>query len=65
MPQPKAGDFRGRSREELLQEVANYYRELYQLRQERALAQLPNPKRIKLVRKIIARLQTVLNEPVV
>ena len=63
MPQPKASDFRARSREELLQDLATYYHELYELQQERALAQMSNPKRIKMVRKAIARLQSVLNEP--
>lgn len=65
MPQPRAKDFRGRSQEELFRELGNYYRELHQLRQQRALAQLPNPKRIKMVRKIIARLQSLLNESTV
>jgi large subunit ribosomal protein L29 len=63
MPQPKASDFRGRSRDELLHELTNCYRELHEVKQQRALAQLPNPKRIKMVRKMIARLQTLLNEP--
>jgi large subunit ribosomal protein L29 len=62
MRQPKAQDFRGRSQEELERELANYYRELRELRQQRALAQLPNPKRIKMVKKIIARVRSVLNE---
>lgn len=62
MPQPKAADFRGRSREDLLHELGERYRELHGLRQQRALAQLPNPKRIKIVRKMVARLQTLLNE---
>lgn len=62
MPQPKGSDFRGHSREEILHNLANYYREYYDLRQQRALAQLSNPKRIKMVKKIIARLRTVLNE---
>ena len=62
----KSGKFveelRGKSVEELKQELVSAKKELFNLRFQNATNQLDNTARIKDVRKNIARIQTVITE---
>lgn len=58
----KAAEMRERTNEELLQLYNELKQELFNLRIQRETKQLANPKRIRLVRKDIARVLTLLRE---
>jgi len=62
MPQVKASELREHTVLELQQRLAERQRELLQLRAQQAMGQLDNPHRLRLVRKEIARLLTVLGQ---
>ena len=55
-------DLRGKSVEELNEELVAAKKELFNLRFQNATNQLDNTNRIKEVRKNIARIQTVITE---
>ena len=55
-------ELRGRSVEELNQELVAAKKELFNLRFQNATNQLDNTSRIKEVRKNIARIQTMITE---
>ena len=55
-------DLRGKSVEELNQELVAAKKELFNLRFQNATNQLDNTSRIKEVRKNIARIQTLITE---
>jgi len=55
-------ELRGKSVEELNEELVAAKRELFNLRFQNATNQLDNTSRIKEVRKNIARIQTVITE---
>ena len=55
-------DLRGKSAEELQQELVSAKKELFNLRFQNATNQLENTGRIKEVRKNIARIQTVITQ---
>ena len=55
-------DLRGKSVEELNEELVAAKKELFNLRFQNATNQLDNTSRIKEVRKNIARIQTVMTE---
>ena len=55
-------ELRGKSVEELNQELVAAKKELFNLRFQNATNQLENTSRIKEVRKNIARIQTVITE---
>ena len=55
-------DLRGKSAEELEQELVSAKKELFNLRFQNATNQLENTGRIKEVRKNIARIQTVITQ---
>ena len=55
-------DLRGKSVEELNEELVAAKKELFNLRFQNATNQLDNTSRIKEVRKNIARIQTVITE---
>ena len=55
-------DLRGKSVEELNQELEAAKKELFNLRFQNATNQLDNTSRIKEVRKNIARIQTLITE---
>ena len=55
-------ELRGKSVEELNQELVAAKKELFNLRFQNATNQLDNTSRIKEVRKIIARIQTLITE---
>ncbi len=55
-------ELRGKSVEELNQELVAAKKELFNLRFQNATTQLDNTSRIKEVRKNIARIQTMITE---
>ena len=57
----KIEELRGLSREELLQKEEGLKSELYKLNLQRYGARVEKPHRFALVRKDIARIQTILN----
>lgn len=58
----KAREFREMTDHELHNMLANMYRELFNLRFQLATKQLPNYRRIRMVKRDIARIKTVLRE---
>jgi large subunit ribosomal protein L29 len=58
----KAEDFRSRSGDELSSQLANLKKEQFNLRFQRANGQVENTGRIRVLRRDIARIQTVLTE---
>ena len=58
----KAAELREKTVEELNTELAKLREELFNLRFQHAVNQLENPMRIKVVKKDIARVLTVLRE---
>jgi len=62
LPQVKAEQLREQGVGELTQRLAERRRELLQLRAQQAMGQLDNPHRLRLVRREIARIMTVLRE---
>ena len=61
-PQRFVKELRGKSVEELNQELVAAKKELFNLRFQNATNQLDNTSRIKEVRKNIARIQTMITE---
>jgi len=58
----KAGELREKTNEELLHLYAEMKQELFNLRIQRETKQLANQKRMRTVRKEIARILTILGE---
>ncbi|ADL06918.1 50S ribosomal protein L29 [Thermosediminibacter oceani] len=58
----KAKQIRELSDQELVQKLKDLKGELFNLRFQSATGQLDNPKRIREVRKTIARIKTILTE---
>ena len=58
----KAEDFRVKNAEELNTQLANMKKEQFNLRFQRANGQVENTGRIRVLRRDIARIQTVLTE---
>ena len=58
----KVVDFRGRSDDELKDEIANLKKEQFNLRFQKASGQLEATGRVQVVRRDIARIKTVLGE---
>ena len=57
-----ASDLREKTRDQLLDELANLKKESFNLRFQRATGQLENTARIRTVKRDTARVKTVLNE---
>ena len=57
----KVEDLRQKSQDELNQEVLDLRKEAFNLRFQRSSGQLENTARVRLVRRDIARIKTVLN----
>jgi large subunit ribosomal protein L29 len=55
-------DFRGKSADELSEQLVKLKKEQFNLRFQRANGQLENTGRVRAVRKDIARIETVLTE---
>jgi large subunit ribosomal protein L29 len=58
----KADDFRAKSGDELNEQLAGMKKEQFNLRFQRANGQAENTGRIRVLRRDIARVQTILNE---
>ncbi|MGM0410753.1 MAG: 50S ribosomal protein L29 [Bacillota bacterium] len=58
----RADELRNLTDEELDQKLKEFKEELFNLRFQHATAQLNNPMRIKEVRRIIARIKTIMRE---
>lgn len=58
----KASDLRIKSRDDLKSELLTLKKESFNLRFQKAGGQLENSARIRLVRREIARIETVLNQ---
>jgi large subunit ribosomal protein L29 len=58
----KTADFRAKSADELGSQLSNLKKEQFNLRFQRANGQVENTGRIRVLRRDIARIQTVLNE---
>jgi large subunit ribosomal protein L29 len=57
-----ADDYRGKSADELGEQLTKLKKEQFNLRFQRANGQLENTSRVRAVRKEIARIETVLTE---
>ena len=58
----KADDFRAKSADELAEQLAKLKKEQFNLRFQRANGQLEKTNRIRVVRKDIARIRTIITE---
>jgi large subunit ribosomal protein L29 len=57
-----ADDYRGKSADELSEQLTKLKKEQFNLRFQRANGQLEKTNRVRIVRKEIARIQTVMTE---
>ena len=57
-----ADDYRGKSADELSEQLTKLKKEQFNLRFQRANGQLEKTNRVRVVRKEIARIQTVITE---
>lgn len=57
-----ANELRGKSGDELKQELDGLLREQFNLRMQKGTGQLSRPDQVKKVRRNIARIKTILNE---
>jgi len=57
-----ASDIRAKTDDELAQDLENFGKEIFNLRFQRASGQLENTARVRLVRRNIARIKTILGE---
>ena len=60
----KAEEVRKKTNDQLKTELQNLYKESFNLRFQKSSGQLENTSRIFKVRKLIARIKTILNEKV-
>uniref|UniRef100_A0A7C6EFS8 Large ribosomal subunit protein uL29 n=1 Tax=candidate division WOR-3 bacterium TaxID=2052148 RepID=A0A7C6EFS8_UNCW3 len=58
----KVYELREKSREELIEMLNGLYRELFNLKMRHASQQLPNPLRLRIIKRDIARIRTILRE---
>ncbi len=58
----KAKELRGRSRDELQGQLLELKKEQFNLRFQKATGQLENTARVRVVRRDIARIKTILDE---
>jgi len=58
----KANDLRNKSVEDLNKELLSLVREKFNLRMQRGSGQLARPHQMRVVRRNIARVKTILNE---
>ena len=58
----KPSDLRGRTADELADQIDNLGKEIFNLRFQRASGQLENTARMRQARRHIARIQTILGE---
>ena len=58
----KANELRELTKDELLQKLEDFREELFNLRMRNATNNLENPRRIREIKKDIARINTILTE---
>jgi len=58
----KAAELRGRSRDELKEQLLELKKEQFNLRFQKATGQLENTARVRQVRRDVARIKTILAE---
>lgn len=58
----KVFELREKSREELIDLLNGLYKDIFNLRLRRGAQELPNPLRLRTLRRDIARIKTVLRE---
>jgi large subunit ribosomal protein L29 len=58
----KVFELREKTRDELIDLLNGLHKEIFNLRLRRAAQELPNPLRLRTLRREIARIQTVLRE---
>jgi large subunit ribosomal protein L29 len=58
----KTEDFRGKTADQLKDDLANLKKEQFNLRFQRASGQMESTARVRIVRRDIARIQTILTE---
>lgn len=58
----KVFELREKSREELTDLLNGMYKELFNLKLRRGAQELPNPLRLRIIRRDIARIKTLLRE---
>jgi len=58
----KADEIREMTIEEMRQKISDKNEELLNLRFQNTIGQVENPQRIKIVRRTIARIKTILNQ---
>ena len=58
----KASDLRPKTKDELKSELGNLRKEAFNLRFQKASGQLENVARVRIVRRDIARIETILRE---
>jgi large subunit ribosomal protein L29 len=58
----RAAELRGKSAEELNEEIVALRKEEFNLRMQRGTGQLSNTARFKQIRRDVARIKTILNE---
>ena len=58
----KVEEIRKTTHDELKTELSNFYKESFNLRFQKSSGQLENTSRIFKVRKLIARIKTIMNE---
>jgi large subunit ribosomal protein L29 len=59
----KAGEIRKLTPDEMELKLANMQQELFNLRFQHKMGQLENPKKLMLIKRNIARIMTIKNEP--
>lgn len=57
-----AGDLRGKSGEDLQKQMTQLRKEMFNLRFQQATGQLANTSRMRVVRREVARISTILTE---
>lgn len=58
----KAFELREKTRDELINDLNGLYKELFNLKMRHASQELPNPLRIHIIKREIARIRTILRE---
>ena len=58
----KAGEIRDLNQEEMHRKISDLKEELFNLRFQHEIGQLENPQRMKLTKREIARLKTIIGE---
>jgi large subunit ribosomal protein L29 len=58
----KVFEFREKTREELIDLLSGYHKEIFNLKLRRGAQEVPNPLRLRNLRRDIARIKTILRE---